>query len=159
MNIPKQKRFAKIIIIFLSVISCTNSYHSHRIYKISTIFEAIEVKTFEESYIYSANSLDSISGKYYSLRSKAHYANDGLLDSLLIFKPEGELLYTTIELQSDSDILKSLELPLRQNYRLQGDTLLIGFADTIRVKLIDKGSLIFVDSKKKANLNRFYKLL
>lgn len=94
----------------LILFSCNNPTSK----KVSEIHTAIRIDN--KGYVFSEESFIEINGSYYSLRQKAIYDDEGDLQTIILYKPEGKIEYQKDDLKKDKAIIKNTEMPLNQQW-------------------------------------------
>lgn len=131
MNFLKQRIWINLhVLITLTFFSC-----NQRETCVKSIMRGVEIK--DGGYQFSDESLININRIYYSLREVANYASDGSIMELIVFKPEGQIIYKRGDLIVDKEILRSLDIPFHQRYYLKGDSIFDQDKAIVRVNIYD----------------------
>jgi hypothetical protein len=77
------------------------------------IIDAIEVN---KNYVFSEEAKFSFMGKYYSARRRIEYNKSGELVKLIVYYPDGTMVYNKTELLADTALIKLFNFPMKQDW-------------------------------------------
>ncbi|PLK42060.1 hypothetical protein [Emticicia sp. TH156] len=109
-----------ISILIFCVLSCNSNADKANV---NDIIIAIEIKGNISNYVGSTEPPLKIGDRFFEIRYKAHYEK-GDIYSLTKYMSEGTVEYSQSDLKADSLILKDIEIPNNQKYRLTEESLL-----------------------------------
>lgn len=139
MIIQKQKLYVSIVVTFL-VFGCNAQKKGDL--KIKNILIGIEINGTNQ-YIYDSEPTYVINSDSISLRKKAEYDNKGELEFLTLYKSEGVLTYSRLDILNDTALLDYTGISINNNWKFINDSLITNCIDTIAVK--EQGEKIFVN--------------
>lgn len=122
---PLIKTAITAMLFLLTALACASSNHDARhIYDNNKVREiSIAIEIFGSDYVFSDESIVNLGGITYSFRQKAIYGKNGVVQKLLIYKPEGALEYNEKEILNDTKLMINSWLPVSQNWRLMHNVL------------------------------------
>jgi hypothetical protein len=104
--------------------------------KVKELCIAIEVEN--DNYVHSESSLFEIGSHIFSLRQKAIYDSDGMLEKLLVFKSDGILEYSRNDIQDDVRVIENAGLPNSQNWSYKDNSIIKDDGSQLRVESLDE---------------------
>jgi hypothetical protein len=119
--IQKLKYSDKVLFIFLIALSSCVAPETGK--RVTTIYSGVKID--DTGYVYSEESILEINGGYYFLRKEAIYDQNGDLQKVISYKPEGSLDYTRQDLLGDLALINLWVFPLHQDYRCENGELLL----------------------------------
>lgn len=139
MIIKKRKLFVSIVVTFL-MFGCNVQKKGDL--KIKNILIGIEINGANQ-YVYDSESTYIINSDSISLRKKAEYDNKGELKLITLFKSEGALTYSRLDILNDTALLNYTGISIKNNWRHINDSLITNCNDTLAVK--KQGEKFFVN--------------
>lgn len=139
MIIKKSKLLVSIVLSFL-IFGCNVQQKGDL--KIKNILIGIEIN-IANKYVYDSESIYVINSDSISLRKKAEYDNKGELKLLTLFKSEGALTYSRLDILYDTALLNHTGISIKNNWRFINDTLITNCNDSLAVE--EQGEKIFVN--------------
>lgn len=139
--------FQAIKVIFVVLILTTGCHPSDK-----NIKEILIAMPVNENFIYSEDNYDVavINSKKYHISYRVQYLN-GEINKFIKSYPEGPIEYSLDELKNDPPIYKSIQIPFKQKWKIDKQTLFTN--DRKQIKLIklddqhykeEKGNRIFI---------------
>lgn len=128
---------------------------SHQERRIISFIKANEITN--EDFVYSEESYVVIGKIPYSKRYQASYNSTGEIQTFILYKPEGQILYTRNELLGDLKILDYYGLPSTQEWVysakgelwIEGKKIDVQLTENNFLKREAKGTVIFYQLEKK----------
>lgn len=110
------------IILFLSnLIACSSV--SYKKYRIVEIFNAVKIES--DNYVFSRESTFNIDRRHkYSIRQKAIYDKEGVIEKFILYKPEGIIAYSKENIIQDKRLLEYSGFPFIQKWFYVNKTLI-----------------------------------
>ena len=150
MNFLQRKILSDLVfaaVFLISLGSCGNQKD------VIEVFAAVKVES--DGYIYSQESIFRVGEKKYSLRQKAVYGDDGIVQKLIVYRSEGVIEYGKDELGEDRKLLDYLGFPFYQNWVYVNKQLIDGRGEKVEdVKKLGEHLL----KAEKNNKSVFYKI-